>query len=251
MSRFLTASVLFGVAALFLTGCPPTYPKCDKDEHCKENEFCVNGMCQQCRDTKDCPEGQLCNKGRCDPIPGYCKTNDDCPDGKACKNNRCVACESDKDCGEGNRCRNGKCLRPGQCATDDDCPENHECQNGVCVAPPPVDTSAAKCTPKTIYFGYDEFVLSAASTRKLQTAAKCIKSVTGRSIRVEGHCDPRGTEEYNLALGDRRAQAVRRYLKRLGISASRLRAVSKGKLEATGSGASTWKFDRKVQFIWE
>jgi peptidoglycan-associated lipoprotein len=114
-----------------------------------------------------------------------------------------------------------------------------------------VDTSAAKCTPETIYFGYDEFVLSAESTRKLQAAAKCIKSVSGRTIRLEGHCDPRGTEEYNLALGDRRAQAARRYLKRLGISGGRMRAVSKGKLEATGSGPATWKLDRKVQFIWE
>jgi len=251
MRRFLSCSLLFGITAILLAGCPPKYPKCDKDEHCKEGEFCVNGMCQQCRDTKDCPKGQLCNKGRCDPIPGYCTTNDDCPDGKACKNNRCVGCESDKDCGEGNRCRDGKCLRPGQCATDDDCPENHECQNGVCVGPPPTDASAASCTPETIYFGYDEFVLSGDATQKLQAAAKCIKQVTGRTVRIEGHCDSRGTEEYNLALGDRRSQAVARYLTRLGIKGNRLRAVSKGKLEATGTSPATWKLDRKVQFIWD
>lgn len=254
MTRCLSTLFTLGTLAFLLTvwtGCPPKYPKCDKDEHCKEGEFCVNGLCQQCRNDKDCEKGQFCKGGRCEPIPGYCESTDDCPDGKACKNNRCVPCETDGDCGEGLRCRSGKCLRPGQCVTDEDCPENHECQNGVCVAPPPDNSGAAPCTPSTIYFGFDEHVLSTQATKKLQDAAQCIKRVPGRTIRLEGHCDPRGTEEYNLALGDRRAQAVRRYLVRLGVKGDQLRPISKGKLEATGTSESSWALDRKVQFIWE
>ena len=68
---------------------------------------------------------------------------------------------------------------------------------------------------------------------------------------MEGHCDARGTEEYNLALGDRRARSVKRYLLRLGAPRDRIRAVSKGKLEATGYDAGSWAKDRKVIFVWE
>jgi peptidoglycan-associated lipoprotein len=251
MPRLPLAAITLIPLLCLLAACPPTYPKCDKDEHCKENEYCVNGLCQQCREDQHCPKGHYCKEGRCEPKEGYCETTEDCPDGKACQNNQCIPCKSDGDCGPGYRCSNGKCLTPGQCVTDDDCPENHECQNGTCVAPPPDTSGEAPCTPQTVYFGFDEFVLSATATQKLQEGAKCLQSVPGRTIRLEGHCDPRGTEEYNLALGDRRAQAVKRYLERMGVSNARMRAVSKGKLEATGTAASSWAMDRKVQFFWE
>ena len=82
-------------------------------------------------------------------------------------------------------------------------------------------------------------------------ASGLIGAALTRSLRLEGHCDPRGTEEYNLALGDRRARSVLKYLKRLGVQSNRLRPVSKGKLEATGSDEASWARDRKVLFIWE
>jgi peptidoglycan-associated lipoprotein len=236
--------------SFLVVGCTPKYPKCDKDDHCREAEFCVNGLCQQCRDNADCREGEVCNEGRCDPIPGYCGSTADCPDGKACKENRCVACASDADCGDGYRCREGRCLGPGQCVSDEDCPETHECQNGRCVAPP-MDSAAGPCQPETVYFGFDQFVLTSSATAKLQQAASCIRSVSGRSLRVEGHCDPRGTEEYNLALGDRRSRSVINYLGRLGVGRGRMRAVSKGKIEAMGTDEAGWARDRKVVFIWE
>lgn len=246
----LTLSLMIGSFSLLLMGCPPKYPKCDKDENCKKGEFCVNGMCQQCRNDKDCGEGKTCKEGRCEDIPGYCKTSEDCSNGQVCKENRCAPCANDGECGPDGRCRNGRCLKPGECATDDDCPENHECQNGTCVAPPkPAD--AGPCSPEPVYFDFNEFVLTSKATSKLQAAAKCIKSVANRKMRIEGHCDSRGTEEYNLSLGDRRARSVIKYLRRLGVSKKRLRPVSKGKLEATGSEESSWAMDRKVKFIWE
>jgi peptidoglycan-associated lipoprotein len=247
MSRILTVAIAGVVSLFLLTGCPPKYPKCDKDEHCKEGEFCVNGLCQQCRTDQDCGTGNLCKGGRCEP---GCRSSDDCPGGQACINYKCVPCQSDNDCGPGGRCRQGRCLKPGQCATDEDCPENHECQNGICVAPPPAP-AAGPCTPKTVYFDFNESVLTSEATATLQGNVDCIKSVAGRRVRLEGHCDPRGTEEYNMALGDRRARSVQRYLTRLGIPANRLRPVSKGKLEATGSDEASWALDRKVMFIWE
>ena len=258
MPRYLHVALALGVMVLLAGGCKPTYPKCDNDEHCTEKgEYCVNGMCQQCRDSKDCPKGQRCNGGRCDKIVGYCESNDDCTGGQACINNRCGPCSTDEQCGAGSKCKNGKCLGPGQCISDEDCPENHECQNGSCVAPP-ADTAAGNdpcsklgLTPlPTVYFDFDEFVLSTEATRALQQAVNCLKKAN-RRVRLEGHCDPRGTEEYNLALGDRRSRSVYRYLLRLGAPRNRMRSVSKGKLEATGSGESSWGQDRKVVFVWE
>lgn len=249
-ASIFSLTCLSGLCVVLLSGCPtPEYPACENDEHCKEGEFCVNKKCQQCRNDADCGDGQKCNAGRCEKPE--CSTSSDCPDGKVCKSEKCVACAADADCGEGGQCKDGACLRPGQCSKDEDCPENHECQNGTCVAPPPPPTDAGPCTPPTVYFDFNEFVLTSKGTASLQEAAKCIKSVTDRRIRVEGHCDPRGTEEYNLALGDRRARSVVRYLKRLGIKTSRLRPVSKGKLEATGGDAAGWAMDRKVIFAWE
>jgi len=236
--------------ALLAVGCTPKYPKCDSDKDCKKGEYCVGGQCQQCRDDKDCGEGQRCNKGRCEAAAGYCKTAEDCPEGKACVKGRCVPCKADGDCGPGGRCKGGRCLPSGTCKTDEDCPENHECQDGVCVAPPG-DGGAAPCALEPVYFDFDEFVISTESSRKLQEAARCLKSAPTRSVRIEGHCDPRGTEEYNLALGDRRAESVKRYLVRLGVAGDRLRSVSKGKLEATGADAASWARDRKVVFVWE
>jgi peptidoglycan-associated lipoprotein len=238
------------LAAGLIYGCTPKYPKCDKDEHCRKGEFCINGACQQCRTSKDCPKGEVCKSGKCEAGKDYCETNDDCPEG-FCKNNRCVPCDKDADCGDGGRCRNRRCLRPGMCGSDADCPPNYECQGGKCVAPPGLNAGQAKCTPEPIYFDFDEFVLTSDGSSKLQATASCIKSVPDRTIRLEGHFDPRGTEEYNLALGDRRAQAVKTYLQRLGVGEKRMRAISKGKLEAAGSDENSWPKDRKVQFIWE
>ena len=247
MSRLLFAAVPGVMTLLLLAGCPPKYPKCDKDEHCKEGEFCVNGLCQQCRDDQDCGAGTICLDGRCD---AGCRSNDQCPGGQVCKDNKCEACQADAECGEGGRCRKGRCLEPGQCTADEDCPENHECQNGACVAPPP-KPAKGPCTPETVYFDFNESVLTTNATGTLQKNLECIKKVAGRSLRLEGHCDPRGTEEYNMALGDRRARSVQGYLTRLGIDAKRLRVVSKGKLEASGTDEDTWAKDRKVKFIWE
>jgi peptidoglycan-associated lipoprotein len=116
---------------------------------------------------------------------------------------------------------------------------------------PPTQQGTGPCTPNPVYFAFNEFVLTSEATAALQEAAKCIKSVADKTVRIEGHCDPRGTQEYNLALGDRRARAVVRYLKRLGIGGKRLRPVSKGELEAKGTDESGWTQDRKAAFFWD
>jgi peptidoglycan-associated lipoprotein len=82
---------------------------------------------------------------------------------------------------------------------------------------------------KPVYFELDSSDLSAANQKTLDEDAALLKRYTSWTVTVEGHCDERGTAEYNLALGERRAIAARAYLISLGIAADRLRTVSYGK----------------------
>ena len=82
---------------------------------------------------------------------------------------------------------------------------------------------------KPVYYELDISDLSAANQKTLDENAVLIKRYASWTVTIEGHCDERGTAEYNLALGERRAIAVRAYLVSLGIAADRLRTVSYGK----------------------
>jgi peptidoglycan-associated lipoprotein len=79
-----------------------------------------------------------------------------------------------------------------------------------------------------VYFDYDKAILRDEARAALQRNAEWLKRWAGTKIIVEGHCDARGTNEYNLALGDKRAVAVQSYLASLGVAADRIMAVSKG-----------------------
>ncbi len=98
-----------------------------------------------------------------------------------------------------------------------------------------------------VYFGYDRYDLTAGSREKLQSQATWLMEHPTVKITVEGHCDERGTREYNLALGDRRANSVKNYLVALGVDPSRIHTVSYGKERpaVTGTGESAWSKNRR------
>jgi len=81
---------------------------------------------------------------------------------------------------------------------------------------------------KDVHFAFDRYDLTITAQTLLRENAEWLRSNTGAQIIVEGHCDERGSNEYNLALGERRAEAVKNYLVSLGISETRLRAISYG-----------------------
>src|ERR1700748_3798513 len=83
-SLTLLGTCLFGLA-LSLAACGPDYPKCDGDGDCHKGEFCINNLCQQCRNNADCAAGQRCSAGACEAIPGYCTSAADCGPGKTCE----------------------------------------------------------------------------------------------------------------------------------------------------------------------
>ena len=193
--------------------CGPDYPNCDDDEDCHEGEYCVDSQCQQCRDDSHCPAGQRCNEGRCDPIEGYCASDSDCADGEECRANRCVA-------------RQMSDLAPSS----------------------PTDTGPSQCELRTVYFDFDSEELDRQARDIVAANARCIRERGIEHVHLTGYTDPRGTEEYNLALGDRRARAVLQYLSSLGIERARLSASSMGEEMATGTDEASFREDRKVTF---
>ena len=239
--------------ALLAAGCHPNYPACNNDEDCNREkprgEFCVNQVCQKCRADKDCKEGEHCNKGRCDAIEGYCKDDSACPEDQTCQNNRCVACASDDQCGEGGKCKKGKCIRKGSCQSDDDCPEGQDCKKGKCVGAAPKASQDAPCKLVTVFFDFNESGLSNEATQAIDANAACIK-LAGRTVQLIGRTDPRGTEEYNLSLSERRAQEVKKRLNRLGVDDGKMRVLPKGELDAHGADEAGWAQDRRVDFEW-
>jgi len=101
-----------------------------------------------------------------------------------------------------------------------------------------------------IYFALDRYAVAPAERPKLQNALKWLADNPGKSLVLVGHCDWRGTSEYNLGLGDRRAASVKRYLESLGGDASRIETLSKGSTEAKqGGGEADWQKDRRVDFV--
>mgnify|MGYP003592290236 CR=1 FL=1 len=100
----------------------------------------------------------------------------------------------------------------------------------------------------TFYFDYDSSDLKQEAMRALDVHAKDLQS-SGQRVVLEGHTDERGTREYNMALGERRAKAVQRYLVLQGVSPAQLELVSYGEERpvASGSGEEAWAQNRRVE----
>ena len=98
-----------------------------------------------------------------------------------------------------------------------------------------------------VFFSYESYVLDSDAQELLQLQAAWLKQNKEVSVTIEGHCDERGTREYNLALGEKRAQAVKNYLIGLGVDVSRVSTVSYGKEipAAVGSNEAAWNQNRR------
>jgi len=196
----------------------PKYPLCGGDKDCREGEHCVNKHCQQCA------------------------TDDHCGDGEQCVDGACVAKKAEGPKVDPN-------LKP--CKVDDECADDEDCVDGYCKKPwkntPP---EGIDCTLDSVYFGYDQFTISPEAGDVLGKNGDCMKSAGERGVYLLGHTDPRGTEEYNIALSERRARAAADYLSRLGLDPARFQVVPKGEAEAQGSDEASYEKDRRVDFEW-
>jgi peptidoglycan-associated lipoprotein len=118
---------------------------------------------------------------------------------------------------------------------------------------PPDGTRDDRDTLKeyTVYFGFDESTIRANEQYKIEYVSDYLKNHTGPMVRIEGHCDERGTEGYNLALGERRAQAIRDYLINLGNDGNRIFVVSFGESQpaALGNTSEAYAKNRRGEFV--
>jgi peptidoglycan-associated lipoprotein len=275
LSRFATASLLAlaSVAVLPMTGCKkPKYPECKKDKHCKQDlgEKCVDGKCQNCTTDEDCkakgPSGEdwTCYEFRCtDPsqIPdgagqgglgAPCTQTLDCSGGLVCTAGKCSNCTGDAECSPGTcDLSTGLCTTPGggQCTSDDQCAMDEICDNGTCVFSDIGAGGKNPCGLEAVYFDFDSPQIKSDAAEQLRGVAECLKQ-QNKLVYLEAHADPRGTEEYNIMLTDKRGQSVKGFLVDLGVTNDNLQVISKGDLEASGTDESGWTKDRRVEFVW-
>ena len=199
-----------------------------------------------CKADKDCKTGQVCAAGKC----VECTDDAQCPAGKRCSANACIAaaeCLNDKQCPAGQVCQAGKCQPSRPCTKDDQCADDEDCVNGFCRKAGSTGAGDAGCTLATVYFSFDDASVQPSERDRLAANVACIEKTKGKNVLLIGHTDTSGTEEYNIALSERRAQAVADYMARLGTHPARMQVVPKGETEPTGLGDDK---DRRVEFQW-
>jgi peptidoglycan-associated lipoprotein len=116
----------------------------------------------------------------------------------------------------------------------------------------PVKAVSAASKFETVYFDFDKSDLRQDARDVLSKNAETIlKSLAGAKIQIEGHCDERGSAEYNLALGERRAKSVQKYLTTLGVKGDTLSTISYGKEKpaVAGSDEAAWAKNRRAEFV--
>jgi peptidoglycan-associated lipoprotein len=114
----------------------------------------------------------------------------------------------------------------------------------------PVADHQAVAGLERVYFAYNQFLLEDQARATLEQNAAYLRKNPGVKAVIEGHCDERGSDEYNLALGERRAMAARNYLVSLGIAAERLAIISYGEEQplVAGGGEEAWAKNRRAEF---
>ena len=127
-------------------------------------------------------------------------------------------------------------------------------------APAPAATAASRPAPrdfaenpnvKDVFFDFDKYDIRPGDAKALDSSAEWLKQNRGELVLVEGHCDERGTPEYNLALGERRAKAAMNYLVAQGVEANRITIISYGKErpQCTEKSEACWEKNRRAHFL--
>lgn len=227
---------------------PLAFFACTKKAHfpnCKSNEDCrvdatgktVNGVCHM---------------GKCEE----CAEDSDCKDLKQCVNNRCEKmCQADADCGPNMHCQDSSCVN--NCVADSDCMGDRVCAQGRCVAELMVGKDiyaqlGDECQGlELIHFDFDRFNIKPEYTAHVEKLARCLEANPAIVLSIEGHTDDRGTPAYNMALSERRANAVKEFLVNVkGIAKDRLHTVSYGETMPLMSGQNeqAWSQNRRAAF---
>ena len=143
------------------------------------------------------------------------------------------------------------------CAGKDSAPEDAAAETDVMtgemepMADEGLTGTGGDLTLPTVYFDFDRATLKSEGRTALQGAADSMQGNANAQITIEGHCDERGSIEYNLALGERRAQAVKDYLSQLGVPSNQLSTISYGEERPAemGSDEMAWSRNRRAEMV--
>lgn len=223
-------------------------PGCEADKDCTGGLVCAAHKCVACTTDAQCEAGQRCEANACVAKP-RCTSDAECTNGQICQAGACKPCATDDECGPGGSCSAGACQPGKKCGKDEDCADDEDCVAGVCKRAGAAEVPAdVPCTLATVYFRFDDASIQASERDRLQANASCIEKVSNHNVYLFGHTDSSGTDEYNIALSERRAQTVADYLSRLGVDPARLQVVPKGETEPSGLGDDR---DRRCELQWQ
>jgi peptidoglycan-associated lipoprotein len=137
------------------------------------------------------------------------------------------------------------------CSQDEQKPEEVVTPENADSPGAPEADAGANVDAKTVYFAFDDYTVSMDAQATLNQLAERLKANKSAVVQIEGHCDERGSTEYNIALGQRRAQSVKDYLVRLGVEESRLSTISYGeeKPASDGHDEAAWSKNRRAEFV--
>jgi peptidoglycan-associated lipoprotein len=117
--------------------------------------------------------------------------------------------------------------------------------------PPPPPPPPEEIYLEPVYFDFNQYTLTPEARNGLRANASMLLKHPSATIRIEGHCDERGSNEYNLKLGEKRAEAAMKFLEEQGVDRSRMSYVSFGeeRPQAKGSNEAAWAKNRRVEFV--
>lgn len=143
------------------------------------------------------------------------------------------------------------CAKKSEVTTEESGKERPVAGQQQTVEPVRGEEQAGKPSANSVYFAFDKSDLDAASVAVLEAHAAWLNANSGVSVTIEGNCDERGSREYNLALGQRRADSVRDFLTERGVNANRIDTVSFGEERpvCTGSGEACWAQNRRSDIV--
>ena len=147
------------------------------------------------------------------------------------------------------RCNRGQCMRP-QCINDEQCPQDQECQNGFCVPARQKSTAGPPCPLESVYFEFDKYDIKPEYRSLVEANARWLKANPKARLVIEGNADEQGSREYNLALGQRRAESVSKMMTLLGVRSEQVEAISYGeeRPRSNGHDETAWSENRRADF---
>lgn len=236
----------------------PQFPNCKTDAHCAagnageaNKNVCVFGSCQECGNDLDCESDQRCQDSKC---MSMCASNIGCQDDQQCVDGYCVeTCENSFACSDNETCLKGRCVVSAKhmsCSDSSDCVGGFSCESGLCVQEETTNSFAENddCERSIrVFFDFDRDAVKNDFKDKMGSMSKCLRDNPSWNINVEGHTDSRGSLEYNIVLGERRARSVSNLLTKLGVARERMKVVSYGEERplVLGENEEAWSQNRR------